>query len=155
MFCSVCGSPLNEGARFCSQCGTSVGNDDTQATGALSPVDSLVDSGPQEAVAGSLQYAVLIVHHGPNQGTAFPLTPPMVRIGRGPDQEIFLDDITVSRRHAELRATPQGWQLVDLQSLNGTYVNRSPVTEAILVSGDDIQIGKYRFRFLSGGGGAG
>lgn len=148
--CSACGTPLPAGARFCSHCGTSTEAENTQATGALSPVEALTDSGPQAAVAGPAQYAVLVVNRGPNEGTAFTLTPPVVKIGRGPDQEVFLDDITVSRKHAELRAQPEGWQLVDLGSLNGTYVNRSAVQEVTLASGDEIQIGKYRFRFMSG-----
>lgn len=153
MTCSACGFPLTQGARFCSQCGTPTDAEDTQVTGALSPVDAIVDSGPRATVAGSAQFAVLVVNRGPNEGTAFTLTPPVVKIGRGPDQEVFLDDITVSRQHAELRAMPGGWQLVDLGSLNGTYVNRAPVLEATLASGDEIQIGKYRFRFMSGVGG--
>ena len=72
--------------------------------------------------------------------------------GRSADQQIFLDDITVSRRHAELRATDGGWRVVDLGSLNGTYVNRQPVTDVVLASGDEVQIGKYRFRYMTGGG---
>ena len=102
---------------------------------------------------GLVQNAVLVVYRGPSQGTAFPLTPPVVRIGRGPEQEVFLDDITVSRQHAELRATGAGWQIVDLGSLNGTYVNSVSTSEAMLANGDEIQIGKYRFRFMSWGGG--
>jgi pSer/pThr/pTyr-binding forkhead associated (FHA) protein len=153
VICSACGATLGDEARFCSQCGTPTDVEDTQVTGALSPVDALSDSGPQSPVPGSAQFAVLLVHRGPNEGSAFTLTPPLVKIGRGPDQEVFLDDITVSRKHAELRAGPSGWQLVDLGSLNGTYVNRAPVQEALLVSGDEIQIGKYRFRFMCGGGG--
>lgn len=155
MICSACGAVLPDNARFCSQCGTPTDAEDTQVTGALNPVDALADSGPQTPVAGTAQFAVLVVNRGPNEGTAFTLTPPVVKIGRGPDQEVFLDDITVSRKHAELRAAPGGWQLVDLGSLNGTYVNRRPVQEALLASGDEIQIGKYRFRFMSGGGGGG
>ena len=153
MTCSACGAALPPGARFCSQCGASTEAENTQATGALSPVEALTDSGPQPILPGSAQFAVLVVNRGPNEGTAFTLTPPVVKIGRGPDQEVFLDDITVSRKHAELRAQPDGWHLVDLGSLNGTYVNRSPVQEVDLASGDEIQIGKYRFRFMCGGRG--
>jgi hypothetical protein len=151
--CAACGYALADGARFCSQCGTATDAEDTQVTGALTPVDPLTDSGPLAALPGNDQFAVLVVHRGPNEGTAFTLTPPVVQIGRGADQEVFLDDVTVSRKHAELRATEGGWRLVDLGSLNGTYVNRSPVQDTALASGDEIQIGKYRFRFMCGGGG--
>lgn len=117
-----------------------------EATGALAAV---ADTGPHAPVGG---FAFLIVHRGPGEGTAFPLQPPVVGVGRGADQQVFLDDITVSRRHAELRNDGNGWVLVDLGSLNGTYVNREPITEARLASGDEVQIGKYRFRFMAGGG---
>lgn len=144
---------MASGARFCSACGAAQPGADVEATGALTSLDSLTDSGPQASLGGPAPYAVLIVHRGPHEGTAFPLTPPVVGVGRGADQQVFLDDITVSRRHAELRLTDQGWRIADLGSLNGTYVNRQPVTEAVLVSGDEVQIGKYRFRFMSGPGG--
>jgi pSer/pThr/pTyr-binding forkhead associated (FHA) protein len=69
--------------------------------------------------------------------------------GRHPDSEIFLDDITVSRHHAEFRRTGAGFTLRDMGSLNGTYVNRSRIDEAALVGGDEVQIGKYRLLFLA------
>jgi pSer/pThr/pTyr-binding forkhead associated (FHA) protein len=68
--------------------------------------------------------------------------------GRHPDSDIFLDDITVSRHHAEFRRTGAGFTLRDMGSLNGTYVNRSRIDEAALVGGDEVQIGKYRLLFL-------
>lgn len=148
MFCSQCGAEAQEGARFCSNCGTALVGLET--TGALSPVEVFDDTGPQPAVAG---FAVLVVDRGANEGTAYQLHPPVVKIGRGADQEVFLDDVTVSRRHAELRAGANGWEIADLGSLNGTYVNRKPVQSAVLASGDEVQVGKYRFRFMSGGGG--
>lgn len=151
--CPECGAVVSPGARFCSSCGAAQAVADVEATGALTSLDALVDSGPQLPLGAAAPYAVLIVHRGPHEGTAFPLTPPVVGVGRGADQQVFLDDITVSRRHAELRLTDQGWRIADLGSLNGTYVNRQPVTEAVLTSGDEVQIGKYRFRFMSGPGG--
>ena len=70
--------------------------------------------------------------------------------GRHPDSDIFLDDVTVSRRHAEFRLESSEFQVVDVGSLNGTYVNREPVDSAVLANGDEVQIGKFRLVFLTG-----
>lgn len=153
MFCSACGAQLSQGARFCNQCGAAAHEDAVESTGALNPVDALVDSGPQSQVGSATGFAVLVVRRGPNEGTAFTLNPPVVHVGRAADQEVFLDDITVSRRHAELRFDGSAWTVVDLGSLNGTYVNKSPVQECALSSGDELQIGKYRFHFMAASGG--
>jgi pSer/pThr/pTyr-binding forkhead associated (FHA) protein len=91
--------------------------------------------------------AVLVVGKGPDVGARFPLTGDIVRIGRSPDCEVFLDDITVSRNHAELVHGTGGWLVRDKRSLNGTYLNSSRVDEERLEDGDELQIGKYRFRF--------
>jgi pSer/pThr/pTyr-binding forkhead associated (FHA) protein len=149
MTCTACGAELADHARFCSRCGTPTGDDPTQATGALTPVDT-----PAADTAGGSpsQFAVIVVNQGPNKGMAYTLTPPVVKVGRNPDQEVFLDDITVSRQHAELRWVEGGWRLVDLGSLNGSFVNQAAVSDVALASGDEIQIGKYRFWFMSGAG---
>ncbi|MGH2820094.1 MAG: FHA domain-containing protein, partial [Actinomycetota bacterium] len=93
---------------------------------------------------------VLIVKRGPNAGSKFFLDADAVRVGRHPDSDIFLDDITVSRRHAEIRREHNGFSLHDIGSLNGTYVNRERVEGGDLRSGDEIQIGKFKLVFLSG-----
>ena len=152
VICRNCGSRLAADSRFCAQCGTAVGSGpELEATGALTPVGTSPDTGPQRPI-GDAPFAVLVVHRGPNEGSAFELEGELVGVGRSADQQIFLDDITVSRRHAELCATNDGWRVVDLGSLNGTYVNRQPVTDVVLASGDEVQIGKYRFRYMTGGG---
>ena len=71
-------------------------------------------------------------------------------VGRAPESAIFLDDVTVSRRHAEFRHGAQGWSVRDVGSLNGTYVNRVRVDDQQLHGGDEVQIGKFRFVFLLG-----
>jgi pSer/pThr/pTyr-binding forkhead associated (FHA) protein len=91
--------------------------------------------------------ALLVVSRGPNAGSRFLLDAEVVTVGRHPDSEIFLDDITVSRRHAEFRRSADGFDVVDVGSLNGTYVNRERVDHATLVGGDEVQIGKYRLVF--------
>jgi len=94
---------------------------------------------------------MLIVRRGPSEGTSFLLATDLTTIGRGDDADVMLDDVTVSRRHAEITRTEQGWLLRDLGSLNGTYVNRARIETSVLAGGDEVQIGKYRFVFLSGG----
>jgi pSer/pThr/pTyr-binding forkhead associated (FHA) protein len=93
--------------------------------------------------------ALLVVKRGPNAGSRFLLDQATTSAGRHPDSDIFLDDVTVSRRHAEFRLGDNEFQVVDVGSLNGTYVNREPVDTASLSSGDEVQIGKFRLVFLS------
>lgn len=99
--------------------------------------------------------AMIVVRRGPNAGARFLLDTDLVGIGRHPDSAVFLDDVTVSRRHAEIRRRPGGHLVRDVGSLNGTYVNRDRVDEVGLVHGDEIQVGKYRLLFVSGDATAG
>ncbi|MEV0029971.1 FHA domain-containing protein [Nocardia sp. NPDC050793] len=94
--------------------------------------------------------ALLVVKRGPNAGSRFLLDQPTTSAGRHPDSDIFLDDVTVSRRHAEFRQDDDTFQVVDVGSLNGTYVNREPVDSSELQNGDEVQIGKFRLVFLTG-----
>ncbi|ALG86811.1 peptide-binding protein [Gordonia phthalatica] len=105
------------------------------------------DTGVERLSPGT---ALLVVKRGPNAGSRFLLDQPTTSAGRHPDSDIFLDDVTVSRRHAEFRRNGEDFQVVDVGSLNGTYVNREPVDTATLTSGDEVQIGKFRLVFLSG-----
>lgn len=92
--------------------------------------------------------ALLVVKRGPNAGSRFLLDRPTTTVGRHPESDIFLDDVTVSRRHAEFRINDGAFEVVDVGSLNGTYVNREPKNSAVLSSGDEVQIGKFRLVFL-------
>jgi pSer/pThr/pTyr-binding forkhead associated (FHA) protein len=109
-----------------------------RAQGAVSEIDELP--------SGS---ALLVVKRGPNAGSRFVLDQPVTSAGRHPNSDIFCDDITVSRRHAEFRRQKGEFQVVDVGSLNGTYVNREPVQSVVLANGDEIQIGKFRLVFLT------
>lgn len=124
-------------ADFLSDLDTPAG--DTVGGGSVSGVDGL----PVGA-------ALLVVKRGPNAGSRFLLDQPTTSAGRHPDSDIFLDDVTVSRRHAEFRVDDGNFQVVDVGSLNGTYVNREPVDAAALANGDEVQIGKFRLVFLTG-----
>ena len=96
--------------------------------------------------------ALLVVRKGPNEGSKYMLDAEVTRAGRHPDSDIFLDDITVSRRHAEVIRRADGFHVVDVGSLNGTYVNRDRVEEAKLSNGDELQIGKFKLVFFTGQG---
>ncbi|GAA4405425.1 hypothetical protein GCM10023168_19080 [Fodinibacter luteus] len=93
--------------------------------------------------------ALLVVLRGPNTGARFLLDDDEVMSGRHPDSDIFLDDVTVSRKHAIFRRTSEGFVVRDVGSLNGTYVNRELVDEATLRTGDEVQIGKFRLVFYA------
>ena len=93
--------------------------------------------------------ALLLVIRGPNAGSQFLLDQPVTSAGRHPASDIFLGDATVSRRHVEFRLENGQFLLVDLDSLNNTYVNHEPIETAMLVNGDEIQIGKFRLVFLT------
>ena len=89
-------------------------------------------------------HAVLIVRSGAQAGERFVLDDDVTHLGRHPDSEIMLDDITVSRRHVSIERTPQGYMVADEGSLNGTYINQERVDRAFLRHGDELQIGKFR-----------
>ncbi|HEY1699972.1 MAG TPA: FHA domain-containing protein [Trebonia sp.] len=93
--------------------------------------------------------ALLVVVRGPNAGSRFLLDDDFTSTGRHPDSDIFLDDVTVSRRHAEFYRQGDRFTVRDVGSLNGTYVNRERIEEAGLVGGDEVQIGKFRLLFLT------
>ncbi|MFJ5862701.1 FHA domain-containing protein [Pseudarthrobacter sp. NPDC092439] len=99
--------------------------------------------------------ALLVAHSGPNAGARFLLDSDVTTAGRHPDADIFLDDVTVSRRHVEFRRTSRGFEVVDMNSLNGTYVNHDRVDSVELKSGSEVQIGKFRLTFYLSPAGAG
>lgn len=160
MRCHNCGSEVPLDARRCPQCGTEVQADQTgtisipvgttsgvheehHSVSELSVEDrSAVDALPQ----GS---ALLIVQRGPSAGSRFLLDEDEVIVGRHPQSEIFLDDVTVSRRHAVFRRTGATYTVEDVGSLNGTYVNRDRVDSYQLTNGDEVQIGKFRLIFFT------
>ncbi len=141
-----------------------MGHDDTdqtpdEGTGDTRPAfraDFLgeLDAATAEAEVGGVEglssgSALIVVKRGPNAGSRLLLDQPVTSIGRNRDSDIFLDDVTVSRRHAEFRRENGDFRVVDIGSLNGTYLNRKPVESAVLASGDEIAIGKFRLVFLT------
>ncbi|MDQ4068402.1 MAG: FHA domain-containing protein [Actinomycetota bacterium] len=160
VFCTNCGHRNSVGARFCSSCGSPLdadpgGGEETTIT--FAPVDATGEILEEEVALalGELPEttAMVVVKRGPNAGSKFVLEGDVTRAGRHPDSDIFLDDITVSRRHAEIHRSGNGYLVRDAGSLNGTYLNRERIEEAPLSNGDELQIGKFRLVFFAGGAG--
>ena len=125
---------------------------DVTSTLHMGSMDDVLEAGDTEVVPGRVPtlppgIALLVVRRGPNAGSRFLLDAEVTTAGRHPDSDIFLDDVTVSRRHAEFRSDAGEFVVVDVGSLNGTYVNRTRIDEVQLSGGDEVQIGKYRLVF--------
>ena len=164
MTCPSCGHVSAADDRFCGACGsplTAEAFESLEHTGSITsiiPAAPGPGSGPISAVGSGTQFelpsgsALLVVHRGPGEGQEFVLdgSIDVFTVGRAPESAIFLDDVTVSRQHAEFRHGAEGWSVRDVGSLNGTYVNRVRVEDQRLSGGDEVQIGKFRFVFLLG-----
>ena len=151
--CPHCGHENPQNANFCSSCGTDLERQSDHSTTAVVsvPIESTAEEMDVELEELPPGVGMLVVTRGPNSGSRFALDEPLVTAGRHPDSDIFLDDITVSRRHAEVRRTEDGgYKVTDVGSLNGTYLNRQRVEEAELGDGDELQIGTFKLLFLSG-----
>jgi hypothetical protein len=148
IYCPECGYNNPESARFCARCGAALvvseEGEQTETFAIGDPSDSL------DTLDGlGLHGVTLVVRSGGGRaGETFALVDSPTVIGRSPDCGIFLDDVTVSRRHATFTHEGDRWKLDDGGSLNGTFVNRRRVDSAVLSDGDEIQIGKYRFTYL-------
>ena len=152
MYCTRCGHPNRDDARFCAECGASLQADATLSLTPVEPDDEGHDEFPfphDELEAGQ---GLLLVKRGPNAGSTFLLAAETTTVGRSTDSAVFLDDITVSRAHAVLERRADGsWFVRDVGSLNGTYVNGEQVDETKLASGDEVQIGKFKLTFFAAG----
>jgi hypothetical protein len=154
MFCTHCGHENPAGANFCANCGRPLAVASDTTTGALrldeGDADGLeIETGmgaEASAIVAELSpgTALLVAVRGPNRGARFLLDRDVVTVGRHPESDIFLDDITVSRRHAEFRRDAQRFGVHDVGSLNGTYVNGRRTEDQLLVTGDEVQIGKFK-----------
>lgn len=168
--CSRCGHRSDAASRFCSNCGaplraglTPERASETTSTISISGLEAYEAEATGQHVSPSLSpeaqaavealppgSALLIVRRGPNSGSRFLLDGELTTAGRHPQSDIFLDDVTVSRRHVEFRRSQDGgFTVSDVGSLNGTYVNREPIDSVPLHNGDEVQIGKYRLVFYA------
>src|SRR5215217_5506270 len=161
-YCTNCGNANPDEASFCSQCGTPLGSagagGDSTATisvqgGERSEISSDRQLNPvDDAAVDALPVgsALLVVQRGPGAGSRFLLDKDVTTAGRHADSEIFLDDVTVSRRHATFTREGNTFTVADAGSLNGTYVNRDRIDTVVLKDTDEVQIGKYRLVFFQG-----
>ncbi len=156
VFCHNCGHRNPEGVNFCSSCGAALPSERSETTVAFRPVDDHGESADEEPAVTLVEVPhgtpALVVKRGPVVGARYLLKSQVTRAGRHPESDIFLDDITVSRRHAEIMRAADGRMVVrDVGSLNGTYVNRERIEEHILAAGDEVQIGKFKLVYLVAG----
>jgi pSer/pThr/pTyr-binding forkhead associated (FHA) protein len=152
IICASCGHANPLDARFCTQCGTVIASGEHTIT--IPKVDPLQDArGSEDDTIVSLAdlapgTAVLVVRSNPQAGERFILGS-VTRMGRHPDSEIILDDITVSRRHVEIARSDAGYTVSDAGSLNGTYINHERIDAAVVLGhGDEVQVGKFRLVFF-------
>lgn len=157
--CPSCGHGNTVGSRFCSSCGTRLGEDRDPTTLTFTPGVTVEPEAAETPVPEvevdlsdvSVGTGVLVVTRGEAAGSRILLDLASTTAGRHPNSDIFLDDITVSRRHAEIIREGDGYRVRDAGSLNGTYVNRERIEESPLVHGDVLQVGKYKLHFLVAG----
>lgn len=151
MICGRCGHRNEPAARFCSSCGSALveGEENTLSHTALEDRDPTAEI---EAIAELEDgTGLLIVARGPNEGSTYLVDQDAVTVGRHPDSNIFLDDITVSRRHSVIERHDDEFLIRDVGSLNGTYVNHDRVDHKPIVDGDEIQVGRFVLIFRVGG----
>jgi hypothetical protein len=148
VYCPECGFLSPESANYCPRCGALL----TAESGPETTMTFELEQGgdePEPTLAATLSGPALVVRSGGGMaGQTFEPGEGATLIGRSPECHIFLDDVTVSRRHAELVRSGETFNIRDLGSLNGTYVNRKRIESATLEDGDELQIGKYRLTFL-------
>src|SRR5947209_18530448 len=163
VFCTQCGQQNPEDSRFCARCGAPLTVPGDPAGRSAADQTSTLSMAGLEAADGEhaaddpdvgieslpTGTALLVVKRGPNAGSRFLLDKDLTTAGRHPESDIFLDDVTVSRRHAEFSRSGESFLVRDVGSLNGTYLNRERIDSSQLANGDEVQIGKFRLVYLT------
>jgi hypothetical protein len=150
LHCSECGFVSDEGANYCQRCGALLPREgpEGEPVTATYRIDEAGELVPVELGEGTAHGPALVIRAGGGRaGESFAVDRERMTIGRRPDCEVFLDDVTVSRDHALLVRRGDSWYLDDCGSLNGTYVNRSRIESQRLEEGDEVQIGKYKLTY--------
>ena len=149
--CTVCRRRRPPGATFCPNCGTPVDHSWEHPTARLLAVQTDADGSWLEdgsAMTSTDEHGSIVITRGPGAGSRFSLVSEAVQLGRHPNSDVLLDDVSVSRQHARIVRRTDSYVVQDLGSLNGTYVNGERVDEAPLRHGDEVQIGLYKLVFV-------
>ena len=151
VYCPECGFQNPEAANYCSKCGALLVHDETgsDTTMSFTPDDGDEDATDLLDEVRAEGPALVVRSGGGRTGEHFPLQGERITVGRQPECDIFLDDVTVSRRHALLKQVGGDFLIEDQGSLNGTFLNRRRIESAPLADGDEVQIGKYKLTFLT------
>ncbi len=151
VYCPECGFQNPAAANYCSKCGALLVRDESgsDTTMSYTPEEGDEEAGPLLDEIKTEGPALVVRSGGGRAGEHFLLEREAITVGRSPDCDIFLDDVTVSRRHALLKRDDGRFLIEDQGSLNGTFLNRRRIESAPLEDGDELQIGKYRLTFLS------
>lgn len=158
--CPSCNHRNDVGSNFCSSCGERIGGGPDDPTAAIPIIERSTSTEQQtdqtntdhlaDREVFAVSTGILVVDDGPKSGSRYALDADLVTAGRHPESEIFLDDVTVSRRHVEISNSDGIYRAKDVGSLNGTYINKQLVEEAELVDGDELQIGRFKLLFFYG-----
>jgi FHA domain/zinc-ribbon domain len=149
IYCPECGFQNPETANYCSRCGALLAVETGQETTMSFDVDDTSEEGESLLTSLGITGPALVVRSGGGMaGQTFQPADGRTLVGRSPECDIFLDDVTVSRRHAEIVRDGDDFTIRDLGSLNGTYVNRKRIESVVLQNDDEVQVGKYRLTFL-------
>lgn len=148
MFCTNCGHPNKDEAHYCANCGAALQEDTTLGISPIEVEGEGHDDFPFPEDELEPGQALLLVKTGPNAGSTFLIESDSTSVGRNPDSDVFLDDVSVSRSHAEIRRQAETFAIHDLGSMNGTYVNRERVEMTKLAQHDEVQIGRFRLAFF-------
>ncbi len=152
MECRKCNHKNEPDARFCSACGASLTAADKTTVSIPLFDDSVSAANEHQETVASIDPtgAILVARRGPNAGSSFSLAAAVTTLGRSPESDIFLDDVTVSREHAVVERTGDDYRIRDCDSLNGTYIDHERVQDEALAESNEIQVGRFVFTFMRG-----
>ena len=152
--CKSCSHKNDISANFCSSCGERIAGGPDAETESISVIEAMEVSEDvdhlEDREGFGLNTGLLVVDEGPKSGSRYALDSDVITAGRHPESDIFLDDVTVSRRHVEISHTGSSYRARDVGSLNGTYINKELIEDEALVDGDELQIGRFKLIFFHG-----
>lgn len=148
--CIECGHLNSGGAKFCASCGASLDSHEITIDHPIINIDDVPGAIDVDRSAFGVHEGLFVVVQGAKAGARYALDSDIVTLGRHPGSDIFLDDVTVSRRHAEVRREGARYWVTDAGSLNGTYLNGERVDDSEMTDGNELQVGKFKLVFVHG-----